>query len=461
MYLPRFTIPLQLHHHTVRYVPARGHNPSTSTSPYCALRFCPGSQSFYKYITILHYTSLPGVTIPLQVYHHALLYVSARGHNPSTSTSPCCTIRLCPGSQCFYKFITMLYFTSLSGVTIILHVHHHTVLYISARGHNPSTSTSPYIILGHRLRHITAGTALAYSCIHYCLGPHLFDKYITIVETTSLFWFALLQVNHHTVLWLHLIYTPTTLLSTSLSGVTILLQVHNHTARYATDMDHTSSINNSSCSTSLPFANLFCKCITIPHSTSLPWTTLPLQVLHFILHSTTLLWFALFRHNHAQRHCPSWNLFHMWISLLHTMPLPWVTILWQVHNLIARCVIVLGLTSFTNTSPYCTLCYCDGSHFYRYITILHSTSLDWITLVLQVHHHTAPCATVLDHTTTITSRHSTYHPGSHQHVTCDHGWLHQICNRHGRWFGAIHVRFWAESNNFAIAIFLSSAAKCH
>ena len=163
MYLPGVTILLQVYHHivldvsaqgenpstttspycTLLYLSARGHNHSTSTSPYCTLRLCPGSQSFYKYITILYFTSLPGVTIFQQVHHHTVLYVSARGHNPSTSTSPYCTLRLCPGSQSFNKYITILYFTSLPGVTILLQVHHHTLLYVSTRGHNASTSSSP------------------------------------------------------------------------------------------------------------------------------------------------------------------------------------------------------------------------------------------------------------------------------------------------------------------------------
>ena len=202
--LPRVTIILQVHHHSVLYVSARSHNPSTSTSPFCTLRLCsgsqslytyhltvlyvsarghnhatstspcctlclcPGSQSLYKYITTLYLTSLPRFTNPLQVHHHAVLYVSARGHNNSTSTSPCCSIRLCPRSQCFYKFITMLHFTSLPGVTIILQVHHRAVLYVSARGHTPSTSTSPYCTL------------------RLCLASQSLYKYITMLYFTSL-----------------------------------------------------------------------------------------------------------------------------------------------------------------------------------------------------------------------------------------------------------------------------------
>ena len=143
MSLPGVIIPLQVYLHNVLYVSTRGHNPSTSTSPYCTLRLCPGSQSFYKCITIMYFTSLcgftiplqvhhhmyftslPRVTIPLQEHHHIVLYVSVRGHNPSTSTSPYC------------------YFTSLPRLTILLHVHHHNVLCVSARGHNHSTSTLP------------------------------------------------------------------------------------------------------------------------------------------------------------------------------------------------------------------------------------------------------------------------------------------------------------------------------
>ena len=138
------TILLQVNHRSALYVSARGHNPSTSTSPCSTIRLPPGSQSLYKHITILYLTSLPGVTIPLQVYHYTVFTSLPGGHNPFTSTSPYCTLRLCPGSQSFYKYITILYYKSLSRVTIPLQVHHHTVLYVSARGHNHSTSTSPH-----------------------------------------------------------------------------------------------------------------------------------------------------------------------------------------------------------------------------------------------------------------------------------------------------------------------------
>ena len=220
--MPGFTVLLEVHHHTVLYDSARGHNHSTSTSPhytpYCTLCLCPGSQSFYKYSTMLYFTSLPEVKIPLQVHHHTVLYVYALAHNPSTttspystslpgvtillqlhhhtvlyvydrvhspstSTSPYCTLRLCPGSQSLYKYITILYIMSLPGVTIILQVYHHTVLYVSARGHNPSTSTSPCCTLG------------------LCPGSQSFYTYITILYFTSLPGVIIpLQVQHHTVL---------------------------------------------------------------------------------------------------------------------------------------------------------------------------------------------------------------------------------------------------------------------
>ena len=173
--LPGVTILLQIHHDAVLCVSFVGHNPSTSTSPYCTWRLCPGSQSFYKHITILYFTPFPGVTILLEVHHHTVHYVSARGHNPPTSTSPYCALRLCSGSQSFYKYITILCITSLPGVTILLQVLHHTVLYVSARGHNPSTSTSPYCTL------------------RLCPGSQSFHKCITMLYFTSLTWVTVVR----------------------------------------------------------------------------------------------------------------------------------------------------------------------------------------------------------------------------------------------------------------------------
>ena len=232
--LPGVTIILQVHHHTVLHVSARGHNPSTRTSQYCALRLCPRSQSLYKYITILYFASLSGVTILLQLHHHTVLYVTARGHNPFTSASPCCTLRFCPGSQCFHKYITIVHLMSLPGFTIPLQVHHHTVLYVSARGHNK------------------------------------FCKYITILYFTSLPGVTIfLQVHHHNVLYVSVrVHNPSTSTSpyctlrlcpgsqslyknitilyfTSLSGVTIPLQVHHHTVLYVSAQAHNPSTRSS------------------------------------------------------------------------------------------------------------------------------------------------------------------------------------------------------------------------
>ena len=294
-----------MHRHTILNVSARVQKPSTSTSPYCTLRLYPGSQSFYNYITILYFMYLPGVTILLQVYHHVvldvsaqgenpstttspyctLLYLSVRGHNPSTSTSPYFTIPLTPGSQSFYMFITMLYFTSLPGVTILLQVHHHTVLYASVRGQNPSTSTSPYCIL-----RLYPGSQSSY-------------KYITILYFT---------------------YVP---------GVTIPLQLHHHTLRL----------------------------------------------------------------------CPESQSFYNYITILYFTSLPGFTVLLQVHHHTVLYVSVRGHNPSTSTSPYCTLRLCPGSQsfykyitilyltsqfFYKYITILYYTSLSGVTVLLQVHHHT-------------------------------------------------------------------------
>ena len=247
--LPRVTILLQVHHQTLLYVSARGHNPSTSTSPYCTLRLCQESQSLYKHITILFFTSLPGVTILLQVHHDAVLCVSVVGHNPSTSTSPYCALRLCPGSQSSYKYFTILYYTSLLGVTILLQVHHHTVLYVSARGHNPFISASPCYTL------------------RLCPGPQSFDMCITIVHLMSMPRFTIpVQLHHHTVRYVpargHNPSTSTSpyctlrlclgsessykyftiLYYTSLLGVIILLQAHHHTVLDASARGHNPSI---------------------------------------------------------------------------------------------------------------------------------------------------------------------------------------------------------------------------
>ena len=410
MSLPRFTIPVQLHHHTVRYVPTRGHNPSTSTSPYCALRFCPGSQSFYKYITILYITSLPGVRILLQVLHHTVLYVSARGYNPSTSTSPYCTWRLCPGSQFFYNYITILYFTSLPWVTLLLQVYHHTVHYVSARGHNPPTSTTPYCTL------------------RLCPGSQSFYKYITILYFTSLPGVTiLLQVHHHTVLYVSVRgHNPSTSTSppctlrlcpgsqcfykyiailyiTSLPGVTILLQVLHHTVLYVSARGHNPSTSTSPyCTLRLSSGSQsFYKYITILYVASLPGVTILLQV-----HHHAVLYVSARGHNPSKatspyctlRLCSGSQSFYKYITILYITSLPGIRILLQVLYHTVLYVSARGHNPSTSTSPYCTLRLCPGSQsFYNYITILYFTSLPGVTILVQVHHHTVHYVSALGH----------------------------------------------------------------
>ena len=474
MYLPGVTILLQVHHHVVLYVSARGENPSTSTSPYCTLRLCPGSQSFYMFITIMYFTSLPGVTILLQVHHHSIFYVSARGHNPSTTTSPYCTLRLCPGSQSFYNYITILHFTSLPGVTILLQVHHHTVLYVSTRSHNPPTSASPYctfrlcpgsqsfykyitimcfkslpgVTIPLQVHHHTVLNVSA--CVHkpststspcctlrLCPGSHSFWKYITILYFISLPGVKiLLHVHHHIVLYFSgrghnpstsrspyctLRLCPgsqsfnkyiTILYYTSLSRVTIPLQVHHHTVLYDSARGH-----NHSTSTSPHYTQRLCpgsqtlyKYITILYVMSLPGVTIILQVHHHtVLYVSargqnpstrihhTVLYVSPRGHNPSTSTtpyctlglCPGSQSFYKCITILYFTSLPRVTIILQVHHDTVFYVSAWSHNHSANTSPYCTLRLCPGPQsFYKYITILYFTSLPRVTIILQVHHDT-------------------------------------------------------------------------
>ena len=327
------------------YVSGRGHNHSTSQSPYCTLRLWPGSRPFYHYITILYLTSLPGVTSILQVYHHSVLYVSARVHNPSTSTSPYCTLPLCPGSQSFYNYITILYFTSLPGVTILLQVHHHAVLYVSARGHNPSTSISPYCTL------------------RVCPRSQSLYKYITMLYNTSL------------------------------PRVTILLQVHHHAVLYVSARGHNHSTSTSPCCTLrlCPGSQSFYKYITKLYFTSLPGVTILLQV-----HHHTVLYVSAQGSNPSTstspyctlRLCPGSQPLCKYITMLYCTSLPRVTMLLQVHHHAVLYVSARGHNHSTSTSPYFTIRLCPGSQsFYKYIILLYYTSLPGVTIPLQEHHH--------------------------------------------------------------------------
>ena len=345
--LSRVTIPLQAHHHTVLNVSARGHKPSTNISPYCIYVSARGSQSLYKYITILYFTSLPRVTNLLQVHHHIVLYVSVRGRNPSTSTSPYSTISLSPGSQYLYKYITILYFTSLPGVIITLQVHRHTILNVSARVQKPSTSTSPYCTL------------------RLYPGSQSFYNYITI---------------------LYFMYLP---------GVTIPLQVYHHTVLNVSARGHNPSTTTSPyCTLRLcPGSQSFYNYITILYFTSLPGVTIILQV-----HHHSLLYVSTRGHNPPTgtspyctlRLCPGSQSFYKFIiTTLYLTSLPAFTNPLQVHHHTVRYVSARGPTHSRSTSPYCTSCLCPGSQFfYTYIAILCFTSLAEVTIPLQVYHHT-------------------------------------------------------------------------
>ena len=391
------------------------------------LRLCPGSQTLYKYITILYFTSLPGVTIPLQVHHHPVLNVSAPAHNPSTRTSPYCTLRLwpgsqsfymfitimylrlCPGSQTLYKYITILYFTSLPAVTILLQVHHHTLLYVSvrviillqvhhhtvlcvsARGHNPPTSTSPYWTL------------------RLCLGSQSSYNCITILYFTSLPRVTIiLHVHHHTVF-------------TSLPGIIISLHVQHHTVLYVSARGHNPSTSTTPyCTLGLcPGSQSFYKYITILYFTSLPGVTILLQI-----HHHTVLYVSAWSHNHSAstspyctlRLCPGSQSFYKYITILYFTSLPGVTILPQVHNHTVLYVSARGHNPSTSTSPCCTLRICPGSQsIYNYITILYFTSMPGFTILLQLHHHTVLYVSAWGHNhSTSTSPFSTLrlYPGS-------------------------------------------------
>ena len=383
------SLPFQIHHHVALFATAMGQT-SICTSPCCTLRHWTGSHLFYKYITILYFTSLPGVTILLQVHHHTILYVSARGHNPPTSTSPYCTLRLCPGSQSFYKYITILYFTSLPGVTIHLQVHHHTVLYVSARGHNPSTTTSPYCSFVSARGHNPFTSASPCCALRFCPRSQSFYKYITILCFTSLPGFTILH-KYITILYY-----------TSLPGVIIPQQVHHHTVLNVSSRVHKPFINTSPyCTLRLcPGSQSLHKYITILYLTSLP-------VSQTFYKFRTILYLTSLPRSQSVYKC---------ITILYFTSLPGVKILPQVNHHTVLYVSARGHNPSTTTSPCCILRLCPGSQsFYKCITMLYFTSLPRVTIILQVHHGNVlyVSARVQNHSTSI-SRYCTLRlsPGS-------------------------------------------------
>ena len=94
---------------------------TTSTSPYSALRHCPRSHFFLNYITILHFMSLFWVTLFLQVHRHRAHYVTVLGHTFS------------------YKYMAILHSTSLPCV------HQHAALYFATLNHIIPASVSSMI----------------------------------------------------------------------------------------------------------------------------------------------------------------------------------------------------------------------------------------------------------------------------------------------------------------------------
>ena len=164
-----------------------GHN-ARNTSSYFTLSWAPrGLHFFYKYITILYSTSPlldtllavhqnilllihpPWVTLLLQVHHHTVLYV--------ISTSPHWIPHHSAGSHFFYNCITIQYSTPLPRVLPLpaLPVHPHITPYATSLDHNSFTNISPYCI--HNL--ITHGktffaTASLYWSLRHCPGWHFF-----------------------------------------------------------------------------------------------------------------------------------------------------------------------------------------------------------------------------------------------------------------------------------------------
>ena len=94
-------------------------------------------------------------TLLLWLHHHTVLYASALGHTSSWSTSPYCTLRHCLRSP----------YSTLSHSPV-----HHTLLYVTALDHTSTTSTPPYSVLCRRLR------------------AYFFIKYITTLPFVPLPW---------------------------------------------------------------------------------------------------------------------------------------------------------------------------------------------------------------------------------------------------------------------------------
>ena len=463
MSLPCVTFLMQVHYHNLVYVTAMCHTSSTSTSPlcilrhhtvvyvssmgytstntllYCTLRHWPGSPLFYKYITMLHTTSLPSGTVLLQVQHY---------------------IPHCFSLNVFYKCITILHSMSLPSFTIFRQVHNHILCHCHSWNlsykcicilHSTPlpwviilhTNISPYYILCHCfVSHFWCKTSF-YCTLRHCPGSHIFYKHIAILHSMSLSCVTFLR-GFITILH-----------STSLFVISLLQPGGSHFFyKYITTVQSTSPPwVTSVTSTSTWFilrrctrSHFFAKYIIILYSTSQPWITLHLPAHHhttlYIIASpnnilrcfrgsqlfykyivmqycTSLFWFKLLNLHH---HILLWiiALGHTFLQVHHTdlyatamshntsantspcctLRLHYATHYFQNITIFYSNSTLLGHTSSTGTPPYCILRDCPGSHlFYNYITIVGCTSLSLVPLPMQVHHHTVLYAVTLDEIT--------------------------------------------------------------
>ena len=105
-------------------------------------------------------TLLPWITLPLQAHYYILhstsllwftlftlitiLFVTSHRKTYSIHASSYCILLHCPWSTPSYKYMTILYFTSLPWVTLLRRLH--TALYVTVLGRT-TTSKSPYSTL--------------------------------------------------------------------------------------------------------------------------------------------------------------------------------------------------------------------------------------------------------------------------------------------------------------------------
>ena len=158
----------------------------------------------------MHSTSSPFVTLQLQVHHHTLFYVIALrplrhslpwslDHTSFKSASPYCTLLHSHGLHFSYNCIAILQSMPLPRVTLVLQIHHNTVLYVTVLGYT-TASTSPY----SSVNHLPGSHRFYKSTIHISMSlpkvtlPCCIT--ITILHSTSPLWDTLLAVHHHILL---------------------------------------------------------------------------------------------------------------------------------------------------------------------------------------------------------------------------------------------------------------------